>query len=60
MVKKIRDLTHAVSVDEALELGNTLESLSAKLRDKVQRITIETSGQKREADNLLERAKNVR
>ncbi|KAM7532855.1 hypothetical protein Aperf_G00000128727 [Anoplocephala perfoliata] len=60
LVKKILDLTHVVSVNEALELGNTLESLSSQLRDKVQRVVIETSGQKREADNLLERAKNVR
>ncbi|VUZ45681.1 unnamed protein product [Hymenolepis diminuta] len=60
LVQKIRNLTHTVNISGALALGNTLEKLSAQLKNKVQRILIETSGQQREANKLLERAKNVR
>nr|CDS33438.1 laminin subunit beta 1 [Hymenolepis microstoma] len=60
LVSKIRGLNHSVTIDGALRLGNTLEKLSAQLRDKVQHFNTEASDQKREANILLERAKNIR
>ncbi|KAH9285907.1 Laminin subunit beta-1 [Echinococcus granulosus] len=60
LVQRILSLKHDVTLQEALEAGNSLQQLSSQLSSKVDRILTETAEESQSAKLLRERAKNVR